>query len=652
MTSVLDSPKPLRNNSPHGRRLKRGTISLSIAVGLAIALLLVLSIPLNSLYTQPGHPAKAVGETQSASLQAYSSTYCNLTKAPTAAGRDVGSNSYCFSSTKMSWSRQGGNFTLEPMSLVLSTASVPITMTSLKNSTVVGEQFSQSVTVGATSCTPNLQILFRNVTSIGPYDRDIVISGSLGCSVSYASLSLALVNSRDLPASTCDTSPHLGYDLTNETLLPACTMQMFGNMGFSWGDISGATYDNSTDVLTIPLTSTFSFDPLALDGDGATDSNPSGTTTTVSLTTSNANDIIVLAAGSYYTGGACTISSVVDNLGTHLTWTSRGNSEPDSQHFLAEYYSSAWSSSGSITLTVTWSTTCTSVQLNAFGVTGANTGSPFDPNSGLPAYNHYFATSSQASVTLSTSNPNDFIFGFVVDNSVSSNSICSGFTNVVEGSYWSETIYEIVSSTQSNLNACINLSPGEAWMELGDAIQLGPVTQPITCTTARSGTAATVTLSGAGVTPTTLACNGTEQYFAANPSSTITLTVPTDGSNSRYRFSGPSTTSTVSTCSSGLCTNSQVTIYYQFSQSVAYSITCNTGATCSAPTIAYQQAGSVTTPTLSITATTYWIDYNTMANASTSVTDNLGNSYTPYLSSWLITGQNVVNSPITYWCGL
>jgi hypothetical protein len=92
--------------------------------------------------------------------------------------------------------------------------------------------------------------------------------------------------------------------------------------------------------------------------------------------------------------------------------------------------------------------------------------------------------------------------------------------------------------------------------------------------------------------------------------------------------------------------------YHQYSQSVAYSVTCDAGATCNAPSLSYYQFGSTTSPALTTTAQTFWIDAGTIASASTSISDNLSDVYTPYLSSWLISGANVISSPINYWCGL
>jgi hypothetical protein len=258
---------------------------------------------------------------------------------------------------------------------------------------------------------------------------------------------------------------------------------------------------------------------------------------------------------------------------------------------------------------------------------------------------------------LSTSNSNDLIIGLIGQASAPTNSAGSGFTLVScpsrDGVRAQCAEYQTVSSTQTNLNVQLTWSGStDPWGVIGDAIKQA-VIQPITCTTANSAPQATLTVSGASVSPTTLTCDGASHNFNANPSQVITLTVPTDGSTSRYRFSTGATSATVTSCSSGTCTGASFTVYYQYSQSVSYAIdSCDSGATCSALNMSYTQLGSPTHSTLSTTASTYWIDYGTTASVPSSLTDSLGDLYYPYTYSWSITSANVVNNPETYWCGL
>ena len=105
-------------------------------------------------------------------------------------------------------------------------------------------------------------------------------------------------------------------------------------------------------------------------------------------------------------------------------------------------------------------------------------------------------------------------------------------------------------------------TPTDAWVGVG-AIFPASVTKPLTCTVANGGTEGTLTVSGGDVSPTTLLCDGSPHDFTAEASSTLTLTVPSDGTNTRYRFAGGVTTATVSTCSSGTCSGASGTVYYQ-----------------------------------------------------------------------------------------
>jgi hypothetical protein len=129
-------------------------------------------------------------------------------------------------------------------------------------------------------------------------------------------------------------------------------------------------------------------------------------------------------------------------------------------------------------------------------------------------------------------------------------------------SSWSSSTGSITfaSSTSASTTATVS-GPGTITSDF--TVVTSTVTQPITCTVANSGPAGTMTLSGAGVSPTTLPCDGTSHSFTANPSSTITVTVPTDATNARYRFAGGSSTTTIATCASGTCTGASITAYYQ-----------------------------------------------------------------------------------------
>jgi len=209
---------------------------------------------------------------------------------------------------------------------------------------------------------------------------------------------------------------------------------------------------------------------LALDGSGS-GTGSSATSYTISLTTSHANDVLYL---SHVNGQSATVSSVTSS--PSLTWTHRASvtySTVASPTNDLETWYAIWSSSGSITITVNLSASVNSAGV-AFGVSGANTGSPFDTNGAIPATNRGDAGTS-SSVTISTSNANDLLIGAVGVLGNPSLTVGSGTTLVATQAVSTirETSdeYKIVSSTQSNLALTYSWSGSQDWGSIGDAIK-------------------------------------------------------------------------------------------------------------------------------------------------------------------------------------
>ena len=98
------------------------------------------------------------------------------------------------------------------------------------------------------------------------------------------------------------------------------------------------------------------------------------TSSNVTLTTSNPNEVIILDIDS-----GATVGSVSDTAG--LTWQQRAVASVNGS-FLYEYYAIAPNELSADTITVNFTGSTTSV-LNAFSIVGANTSSPFDTNASL-----------------------------------------------------------------------------------------------------------------------------------------------------------------------------------------------------------------------------------------------------------------------------
>jgi hypothetical protein len=156
----------------------------------------------------------------------------------------------------------------------------------------------------------------------------------------------------------------------------------------------------------------------------------------------------------------------------------------------------------------------------------------------------------------------------------------------------------------------------------------------------------TYTTFGTSGTTYTMTTSGTTKWPDYGTSWTVSPN-PLTGSGSSERWQSSNSLSGTATAGGTV----DPSFYNQYSQSVAYSVTCASG-TCAAPTLTYYQYGSSTYSTLSTSANTYWVDEGTIASASTSITDTANNEYTPYFSSWMISGTNVIDTPIVYWEGL
>ena len=208
---------------------------------------------------------------------------------------------------------------------------------------------------------------------------------------------------------------------------------------------------------------------MALDGD-VVGYDKTGSTPSVSLTTSNAGDvIIVLVSTSVSSGSPPKVSSISS---PHVSWKSsaRGTGGDGTTDY-EEWYGIASSALSSETITVHLSgSPADDSTIVAFGISGANTASPFDSHSGLPAWAS--GSGGSPSVSISTSNANDFIFGVEVRGCPSANgahysTIASDGCSANYTDVYAE--YQIVSSAKSSL--AVNWgSTASYWDIMGDAV--------------------------------------------------------------------------------------------------------------------------------------------------------------------------------------
>jgi hypothetical protein len=207
--------------------------------------------------------------------------------------------------------------------------------------------------------------------------------------------------------------------------------------------------------------------PLALDGSNS--AHTSSNSVSVTLTTTHSPDVIYVVVGADQ-------GTINTPTASGLTFTKRTEADGTNAR-VATFYAIATSPLSSKSITVRDSSS-SNLEIVVFGISGANTVTPFDSNANALKTNTGSGTS--ASVTgVSTSNANDFIIGALAARTDSSASQGSGFTLITQNAWKNNqnnlvldtaSEYKIVSSTQSGLTVPITVGASTTWAMIADAI--------------------------------------------------------------------------------------------------------------------------------------------------------------------------------------
>jgi hypothetical protein len=136
----------------------------------------------------------------------------------------------------------------------------------------------------------------------------------------------------------------------------------------------------------------------------------------------------------------------------------------------AWYATGTWQ--GSITITISFTSSHSTAGV-AFGISGANTTSPFDGS----AITGKGTSATTANVSISTTYANDFIIGTLGLNSNPTPKVGNGFANIAYNATSSRSSretadeYEILSKTQSNLAVSYSWSGNQNWAMIANAIK-------------------------------------------------------------------------------------------------------------------------------------------------------------------------------------
>jgi hypothetical protein len=268
------------------------------------------------------------------------------------------------------------------------------------------------------------------------------------------------------------------------TLLPSIRT---GTEIFDWSDISQSfspSFTLNSLCLNLGIGAT-NIDPIALDG-SAIHGCSSVTSCTVMLSTTSSPDVIILAFNLDRTG---TLS--FSDSASVLSFTLRSGPITAGSGNQYEYYAIA---SGTLTadvITITTTAANTFFEIIGYGISGANTGSPFDPNGALPDTQNNISLCPPSGgnnfpcvLNFSTSNANDFLT-LACGGSGPSQTAGTGYTIIqtAQGSQTDSAQYKVVSASQSGITIQFGTAIGNANECIGDAIQqAAAANQPVLLT--------------------------------------------------------------------------------------------------------------------------------------------------------------------------
>ena len=202
-----------------------------------------------------------------------------------------------------------------------------------------------------------------------------------------------------------------------------------------------------TCVVLLLLWSHSVFASMAIDG-SVTTNTTTGNAYVVSLTTTQSNDVIIVMSYSFSSAG--NVSSISDTTG--LTWHKRQAGATGGSLDYDEWYAIAASPLSADSITITYGA-APNERVAAFGISGANTSVPFDPNVSLPAQSNSGSSNvSTLSVSsISTNTSSDMLITSLRGlGSLPTLTRPSGFSAVLTGGSSTDFAYDVVSSTLSS----------------------------------------------------------------------------------------------------------------------------------------------------------------------------------------------------------
>jgi len=255
-----------------------------------------------------------------------------------------------------------------------------------------------------------------------------------------------------------------------------CALQFNSNNNQGDTLVYGLGWYGSLPYVPVTVNNCQSQNSLALDGSNYADGASATLTATISTTHANDVIIVIVYGQNTQTGTYRTISSLTDTGSAGLSFTARSTYKEVSNAGGNSMFTQIWYAIASSTLSnepikLTWSSAPSLWGfLDVFGVSGANTASPFDSASlpNFPSVNNY--------PSVSTNNADDFIYGLENTASTSAPTSGSGFVGITTGvaNSYTASEYKLVTSTQNALSITWGSNNNnDENMGWGDAIKAG-----------------------------------------------------------------------------------------------------------------------------------------------------------------------------------
>jgi hypothetical protein len=256
--------------------------------------------------------------------------------------------------------------------------------------------------------------------------------------------------------------------------------------GYFWSSTSGLGQTLQSNTFTVSgtgtVTATYTTRTFGIDtnciGYGSISSSGSSPITTTSMTAQASELIMIVITQGNSGSSSIRTFSLTDSFGSHLTYTQKGStvSSGSNAEAISVYYAVTDSShTGSFTITVTPSSYTRNFDVLVFGITGANTASPFDSNVALPRTNSNTGTSTPTVTGISTSNANDMIIAFEGQLSSTAQTASSPFQSIASllrnsNGEGCNVQYEIVTQTQTNISTQFGQSVSN-WVMIVNAVK-------------------------------------------------------------------------------------------------------------------------------------------------------------------------------------